>query len=119
MTAVRVSTGSLPGWEEVDRLVLEAHRDALETHEGEVATYIPRLASVDPELFGVSVAEVDGAVHTAGDAHATFSIQSISKAFVYARVCEELGHEAVRDRIGVNNTGLAFNSLMAIELNDG
>jgi glutaminase len=119
MTAMRVSTGSLPGWEEVDRLVLEAHRDALETHEGEVATYIPRLASVDPELFGVSVAEVDGAVHTAGDAHATFSIQSISKAFVYALVCEELGHEAVRDRIGVNNTGLAFNSLIAIELNDG
>jgi glutaminase len=58
-------------------------------------------------------------VHTAGDAHATFSIQSISKAFVYALVCEELGHEAVRERIGVNNTGLAFNSVIAIELSDG
>jgi glutaminase len=119
MTASRVSTGSLPGWEEVDRLVLEAHRDALETREGEVATYIPRLAAVDPELFGVSVAGVDGAVHTAGDADATFSIQSISKAFVYALVCEQLGHEAVRERVGVNNTGLAFNSVVAIELNDG
>ena len=119
MTAPRVSTGSLPRGEEVDRLVVAAHRDALETHEGEVATYIPRLAAVDPELFGVSVAEVDGAVHTAGDADVTFSIQSISKAFVYALVCEQLGHEAVRERVGVNNTGLAFNSVMAIELNDG
>ncbi len=119
MTAPRVSTGSLPRGEEVDRLVVAAHRDALEAHEGEVATYIPRLAAVDPELFGVSVAEVDGAVHTAGDADVTFSIQSISKAFVYALVCEQLGHEAVRERVGVNNTGLAFNSVMAIELNDG
>jgi glutaminase len=99
--------------------VLAAHRDALETHEGEVATYIPRLASVDSELFGVSVAEVDGAVHRAGDADVTFSIQSISKAFVYALVCDELGHDAVRERIGVNNTGLAFNSVIAIELSDG
>ena len=47
------------------------------------------------------------------------SIQSISKAFVYALVCEGFGHEAVRDRIGVNNTGLAFNSVISIELNDG
>ncbi|MCS0498969.1 glutaminase A [Protaetiibacter mangrovi] len=116
---IRVSTGSLPGWEAVERLVLDAHRDALAVSDGVVADYIPRLAQVDPELFGVSVAEVDGAVHTAGDAHVAFSIQSISKAFVYALVCEELGHTAVRERVGVNNTGLAFNSVVAIELNGG
>ncbi|MDF2848286.1 MAG: glsA, partial [Oerskovia sp.] len=48
-----------------------------------------------------------------------FSVQSISKAFVYALVCEAYGHETVRDRVGVNNTGLPFNSVMALELNDG
>ncbi len=115
----RVSTGSLPGWDDVERLVAEAHASGLRSRDGEVATYIPRLAHVDPELFGVSVAEVDGAVHAAGDSETTFSIQSISKAFVFALVCERLGHEAVRERVGVDNTGLAFNSVMAIELNDG
>ncbi|QEO09595.1 glutaminase A [Protaetiibacter larvae] len=115
----RISTGSLPGWDEVDRLVIEAHAYAKASTDGEIATYIPRLAAVDPELFGVSVAEVDGAVHTAGDAEVAFSIQSISKAFVYALVIERLGHEAVRERVGVNNTGLPFNSVVAIELNNG
>ncbi|PZQ88090.1 MAG: glutaminase [Leifsonia xyli] len=115
----RVSTGSLPGWEDVERLVEEAYRYGLVSTDGEIATYIPRLAQADADLFGVSVAEVNGAVHTAGDAEATFSIQSISKAFVYALVCEELGHETVRERVGVNNTGLAFNSVVAIELNEG
>ncbi|QNO36816.1 glutaminase A [Protaetiibacter sp. SSC-01] len=114
-----VSTGTLPGWDAVENLVREAHAYARETGDGDIATYIPRLAQVDPELFGVSVAEVDGAVHAAGDAEVLFSIQSISKAFVYALVCEELGHEVVRERIGVDNTGLPFNSVIAIELADG
>ncbi len=58
-------------------------------------------------------------MHSAGDVDIEFSIQSISKAFVYALVCEAYGHQVVADRIGVNNTGLPFNSVMAIELNDG
>jgi len=114
-----VSTGRLPGWGEVDRLVVDAYEEACDDLTGDVATYIPRLAGADPDLFGLSVVEVDGAVHTAGDAAAMFSVQSISKAFVYALVCEELGHERVRSRVGVNNTGLAFSSVVAIELNDG
>jgi glutaminase len=114
-----VSTGSLPGWDRVDELVLDAHARSLADASGTVADYIPALASADPERFGVCVAEVDGGVHTAGDAAAEFSIQSISKAFVYALVCERLGHAAVRERVGVNNTGLSFNSVIAIELNDG
>ncbi|MFB2596979.1 glutaminase A [Herbiconiux sp. P17] len=115
----RVSTGALPGWEAVEEHVAAAHERNREILDGSVADYIPILAEVDPELFGVVVAEVDGEVHTAGDADHAFSIQSISKAFVYALVCEEFGHEVVRDRVGVNNTGLAFNSVVAIELNDG
>jgi glutaminase len=114
-----VFTGTLPGWDDVERLVADAHRRNREVADGEVADYIATLARVDPALFGVCVAEVGGAVHDAGDTGHAFSIQSISKAFIYALVCGVLGHEAVRDRVGVNNTGLPFNSVMAIELNDG
>ncbi|MCS5730172.1 glutaminase A [Herbiconiux moechotypicola] len=117
--AQRVSTGLLPGWDAVEEHVAAAHSRNRSAGSGEVADYIPILAEADPELFGVCVAEVDGAVHSAGDADVEFSIQSISKAFVYALVCEEFGHEVVRDRVGVNNTGLAFNSVVALELNEG
>lgn len=114
-----VSTGALPGWEAVESHVLAAYERNRSQQGGQVADYIPILAAADPELFGVCVAGVDGEVHGAGDAAVEFSIQSISKAFVYALVCEELGHEIVRERIGVNNTGLGFDSVVAIELNDG
>lgn len=114
-----VSTGDLPVRKRVDGLVEQAY-DRYRTHrDGAVADYIPGLAQADPDLFAVTVAEVGGSIHTAGDADAQFTIQSIAKAFVYALVCEELGHEAVLERVGVNNTGLAFNSVMAIELNHG
>ncbi|MGW0159282.1 glutaminase A [Mycobacterium sp. NPDC003323] len=112
-------TGDLPEWSEVESLVEAAHRRCKADTGGVVADYIPALADADPHWFGVCVAEVDGEVHTAGDCDIEFSIQSISKAFVYALVCEQLGHQAVAERIGVNNTGLPFNSVIAIELNDG
>ena len=115
-----VSTGHLPGWDDVESLVQAAYRRYSLNRDGTVADYIPVLAEIDPDLFGICVAQVDGAaLHSAGDVDTEFSIQSISKAFVYALVCEEFGHGTVRERIGVNNTGLPFNSVVAIELNDG
>lgn len=114
-----VSTGRLPAWDRVEDLVAEAVERNRAVDAGEVATYIPVLAQVAPDLFGVSVVEVDGGVHDAGDAGHAFSIQSISKAFVYALVCDAIGHDVVLERVGVNNTGHSFNSVMAIELNDG
>lgn len=115
----QVSTGTLPGWHRVEELVQEAHQHYVSATDGAVADYIPVLAAADPERFGLCVAEVDGGLHQTGDADVAFSIQSISKAFVYALVCETFGHEEVLERVGVNNTGLAFNSVMAMELNDG
>ena len=53
-----------------------------------------------------------------GDAETAFSIQSVSKPFVFALVCEAIGYDAARQRLGVNSTGFPFNSLMAVELND-
>lgn len=115
----QVSTGTLPGWDQVDAEVLAAHRRYAADTEGAVADYIPILGRVDPELFGIAVADTAGGRHSAGDVEVEFSIQSISKALVYAHVSQELGHRLVSERIGVDNTGLAFNSVMAIELNAG
>lgn len=114
-----VSTGRLPAWDEVESLTLTAHERYRGLDEGEGADYIPILAQVDSQLFGLSVGEVNGATHDAGDTDHAFSIQSVSKAFVYALVCQEYGHTVVKERVRVNNTGLPFNSVMALELNDG
>lgn len=117
--AQRVSTGSLPERGRVATLTREAHSQYQDLDEGAVADYIPILAKINPNLFGIAVGGLDGEVVSVGDALHTFSIQSISKAFVYALVCDTFGHAEVKRRIGVNNTGLSFNSVMAIELNNG
>ncbi|OBK73978.1 glutaminase A [Mycobacterium sp. 1274761.0] len=117
--AQQAYTGDLPDGSEVESLVEAAYRRCKSDTGGKVADYIPVLAQANPDWFAVCVTDVDGAVHSAGDVDIEFTIQSISKAFVYALVCEEYGHEVVGDRIGVNNTGLPFNSLIAIELNGG
>ncbi|WP_243074519.1 glutaminase A [Microbacterium sp. SS28] len=114
-----VDTGAVPRGDRIDELLDAAYQRALEHAEGAVADYIPILADADPEGFGICVADVDGGIHEVGDTRYAFSIQSISKAFVYALLCDAVGHEAVFEMVGVNNTGLAFNSVVAIELNDG
>ncbi|HWL02455.1 MAG TPA: glutaminase A [Microbacteriaceae bacterium] len=112
-------TGAVPGAATIDDLLLRAHARASSHVEGEIADYIPILAKADPDDFGLCVADVDGRLHEVGQTRVEFSIQSISKAFVYALLCEVLGHERALEVVGVNNTGLAFNSIVAIELNDG
>ena len=114
---LRVSTGSLPPPELVQAAVDEAHARFGADRAGKVADYIPALARVSPDLFGISVVGVNGRQIGAGDLDHAFSIQSISKPFVFALVCQALGTETARHRIGVNATGLPFNSVMAIELN--
>lgn len=114
-----ISTGQLPGGERIDELLATAHDLFATDHTGEVADYIPALASADPDTFGLCIVEANGTIHQEGDCDQEFSIQSISKAFVFALVCESLGHRRVRELVGANNTGLPFNSVMALELNDG
>jgi glutaminase len=83
--------------------------------EGKNADYIPALAKVDPNLFGIAVVGVDGKVYTAGDVKTEVSIQSISKVFTMAQVIQEQGLESIEKRIGVDATGARFNSIIAIE----
>jgi glutaminase len=83
--------------------------------EGKNADYIPALAKVDPNLFGIAVVTADGKVYSAGDLKTEVSIQSISKVFTMAQVIQEQGLESVEKRIGVDATGARFNSIIAIE----
>jgi glutaminase len=84
--------------------------------EGKNADYIPALAKVDPNLFGIAVVTSDGRVFTAGDVKTEVSIQSISKVFTMARVIQDQGPEAIEKRIGVDATGMRFNSIVSVEL---
>src|SRR5262245_9162163 len=68
--------------------------------EGKNADYIPALAKVDPNLFGIALVTVDGKVYTAGDIKTEVSIQSISKVFTMAQVIQEQGLDAIEKRIG-------------------
>ncbi|MDN5687326.1 MAG: glutaminase, partial [Brachybacterium sp.] len=86
-------TGPLPAESQIARLLHDAYARCAEVTTGEVADYIPALAEADPALFGLSLTEVDGTGHRVGDTAAPFTIQSISKAFVLALVCEAIGHE--------------------------
>jgi glutaminase len=117
-TTSAVSTGALPTPEVVESLLAEVFERYRSVTEGAVADYIPALAETDPSLFGVSMFSVTGRCASIGDASHLFSLQSISKAFVFALVCEAIGHEEAHRQLGVNATGLAFNSVMAIELNE-
>ncbi|MHA4847525.1 glutaminase A [Flavitalea antarctica] len=87
--------------------------------EGKNADYIKELANVDPNIFGIAIVTADGQIFTKGDLTSRVSIQSISKVFTLARVIEEQGPKAVMDKIGVDATGLRFNSIIAIELQKG
>ena len=83
--------------------------------DGENSQVYPALARVKKDLFGICVAGTSGDVYAAGDIDYEFTIMSVSKPFVFAVVCEALGADVLRERVGVNATGLAFNSLAAIE----
>jgi glutaminase len=83
--------------------------------EGTNADYIPALARVDPKIYGVALVTTDGKVYTAGDVKSEVSIQSISKVFTLAKVIEEQGPDAITKRIGVDATGMRFNSIVAVE----
>jgi glutaminase len=93
----------------------EAHRRFADNADGQVSEVYPALAAVPAELFGICVVGANGRTYAVGDADHEFTIMSVSKPFVFALVCEQLGPEVMRARVGVNGTGLPFNSLEAVE----
>lgn len=101
----------LPGHAHLRKTLDRLHKKHSECHEGNVATYIPELAKANPDDFGVAVVGVDGNVYEAGETSVEFTIQSISKAFVFGLAVETHGRDAVLKRVGVEPSGDAFNSL--------
>jgi glutaminase len=87
--------------------------------EGANADYIPALAKVDPNIYGIALVTTDGRVYTKGDVSSEVSIQSISKVFTMAKVIEERGTGAIAQNMGVDATGQVFNSIVAIEQHKG
>jgi glutaminase len=112
-----VSTGHLPPAEQVKALVVEAHRRFKSDKAGKNSQVYPALAKVPSNLFGICVVGTNGNVHAVGDSEHEFTIMSVSKPFLFALVCQEVGVEEARQKIGVNATGRAFNSLEGIERN--
>ena len=100
---------------EIQQAVDAAYGKYRTLNEGKNADYIPALAKVDPNLFGIALITTDGKVYTAGDVKTEVSIQSISKVFTMAQVIQEQGPGAIEQRIGVDATGARFNSIIAVE----
>lgn len=110
-----VSTGGLPVDTTVAELVQAAYERFRENGDGVVSDVYPALTRVDPDSFGVCVAATDGRVFEAGDSRQSFTIMSVAKPFVFAWTCQAVGVEAIRSLVGVNATGLPFNSVQAVE----
>lgn len=101
--------------ENIEAALDAAHAKYKDIKEGANADYIPALAKVDPGIYGIALVTTDGKVYTAGDVKSEVSIQSISKVFTMAKVMEDQGPAAIMNRIGVDATGMRFNSIVSVE----
>ena len=95
----------------LERLLREFHARYRDLNEGAVADYIPELSRADPGWFGISIVTLDGHNYSAGDTEVPFTIQSISKPFVYGQALEDNGEESVLSKVGVEPSGDAFNAI--------
>ncbi len=108
--------GNLPDPAALQKAVDEAHAKFKNESSGANASYIPYLAKVPSNLFGVVIVTVDGKVFSAGDVDYAFAIESVSKPFTASLVMNQSGPEVIFQKIGVEPTGLPFNSVLAVEL---
>jgi glutaminase len=100
---------------QIDAAMKAAYDKYKVLNEGKNADYIPALAKVDPNIYGIALITTDGKIYTAGDVKSEVSIQSISKVFTMAKVIEEQGLDSIVKTIGVDATGMRFNSIVAVE----
>ena len=98
--------------------VTAAHAKHKNDRRGKNASYIPALAEVDRQLFGVCVTTVDGQTFSSGDAECEFALESISKVFTAALAIEQVGPRQFHRKVGADPTGEAFNSVLALELHN-
>ena len=102
---------ALPDFSDFSKNVDEMFKEVAKNKSGELASYIPPLAKVDPDQFGISIVTVDGQVYQRGDFNEDFSIQSMCKPFNYCFALEELGFDEVHTHVGQEPSGRKFNDL--------
>ena len=100
----------------VDDFLAELHARVSEMGGGKVADYIPELGKADPATFGIALATVDGEDYATGDSGHAFTIQSVSKPFMYGYALQHYGRDYVLRHVGVEPTGEAFNSIVLDEV---
>lgn len=114
-----LAQSAMPSAETLERLAKEAHAKFKSDNTGKNADYIPALAKVPSDLFGINIVTVDGKVINVGDVDYPFSMQSCSKVFTMCLVMQESGPQEIFDKVNVEPTGEAFNSIRAVEEGDG
>ena len=102
----------------IQKTIEQAYTKFKPVMDGQNASYIPYLAKADSQLYGIAVVTVDGQVFKVGNADHNFPVESVSKIFTLADVLQKKGTDTVLHKVGVNATGLPFNSVLAIELNN-
>ncbi|MCH5219504.1 MAG: glutaminase A [Muribaculaceae bacterium] len=101
---------------QIQQAVQDAYNECKDIKGGANANYIPYLANIDSNLFGISVTLLDGTVINVGDTEYKFGIESVSKVLTAILVLKQYGAQAVLEKIGADATGLPFNSIFAILL---
>ena len=99
----------------IEECLRRVHARFVGEHRGEVASYIPELTAANPDHFGIALATADGTVYAVGDVDVPFTIQSVSKPFVYGMALDDHGVGTVMGKIGVEPSGEAFNSIVMDE----
>src|SRR5215471_17780194 len=110
---------AMPSTETLERVAKEAYEKFKDDRTGKNADYIPALAKVPSNLFGITIATSSGQLINVGDENYPFSMQSCSKVFTMCLVMQESGDKAIYDKVSVEPTGEKFNSIVAIEEGDG
>ena len=122
MPPLPIASAAPPPPDGVTSPILDLLKEVYEKYraldEGELATYIPELAKVDPNHFGIAIVTLDGHVYEVGDARCDFTIQSISKPLIYGLALQDHGRDVVLKRIGVEPSGDPFNAIVFDERNN-
>jgi glutaminase len=110
----RILSGDLiiPGFEDFRSRIEALFEEVSANRQGQVATYIPQLARIDPDLFALAVCSIDGQQFTLGDDEETFCVQSVCKPITYAAALDQVGREEVHRHVGREPSGRGFNELI-------
>ena len=95
----------------IQQVLEQLHRELLPCREGKLAYYIPELAKAAPDNFAIVLATADGRVYAVGDGDTAFTIQSISKPFMYGLALRLLSPPFMRKKVGVEPSGDSFNAI--------